>query len=112
MKEQVTVEKIKCDFCGKEAWKHCLHCGKDICYECIGIDAKEYKHGIHVGGSGDGLYCNECDGSLKNSDNKIHAAYRKIEALRNEANGSYAEFEKRGKLAEKALEKLQEKDAK
>ena len=111
MKKTVSVEQIKCDFCGEEAWSGCLQCGKDICYECRKTHAKEYSHGVNVGGSGDGTYCNDCDDKLRKTNDPLHAAYRKIEALKNEANGFYANFKVRQDEAEKALKELQEKTA-
>ena len=107
MKETVSVEQIKCDFCGEDAWNGCLHCGKDICYECRKTHAKEYSHGVYVGGSGDGVYCNDCDNELKRGNNPLHAAYRKIEALKNEAKGFYAGFKVRSEEAERVLKELQ-----
>lgn len=108
MKQRVTVEQVKCDFCGKEAdWSKCLGCGIDICYDCRKTKAKEYPHAVYFSGSGDGIYCAECDARLRKSGDKLHAAYLSIERLRNEQEGWYADFKKRMDKAEADLKKIQ-----
>jgi len=105
MKKEVMVEKTFCDVCGKEAsgYQKCMSCGKDLCYDCYKTSAVGYTHGVHFGGSGDGIYCLECDEKLLKSGDKLHAAYRVIKSLRNEVSGFYADFEKRAKEAEERL---------
>lgn len=109
MKRTVTVEQILCDVCQKNEaykWNACLNCGKHICYDCRKLNAHEYRHGVNVGGSGDGIYCNDCDAALtKAATDPLHNAYRAIYALRNEAAGFYADFDKRRVVAEDALKR-------
>ena len=111
MRQQANVERVICDVCKtKESypWNACLRCGKDICYDCCELHGKRYSHGVHSGGSGDGVYCNDCDAALTQAANDpMHNAYRAIAALRNESEGYYADFAKRRKAAEDALQKLQ-----
>lgn len=111
MKKQVIVEQSFCDLCGKEAsgYTCCLCCGKELCYDCRETAAKEYKHAVHLSGSGDSLYCLECDRKLRENGDKLHAAYRKIEALRHEEKGWYEDFRKRSDDAESKLKALQGK---
>ncbi len=108
MKKQVTVEKSFCDVCGKEAsgYTNCDCCGKELCYECGNTELKEYKHAVHFSGSGDGSYCHECDAQLRGNGDKKHAAYRKIEALRNEESGWHEDSKKRMTAAESELSGL------
>ena len=107
MKKQVTVEQSFCDVCGKEAsgYKKCDCCGKEFCHDCRKVEAKEYAHSVHCSGSG-GLYCLECDNKLRGGDDKLHTAYRKIEALRNEAKGWSDDFRKRCDRAESEVKEL------
>jgi hypothetical protein len=109
MKRQVIVERTFCDICGKEAsgYQKCIICGKEFCYDCTKIAAIEYEHGVHFSGSGDGLYCHECDKKALENGDKLHLAYLKIAALRNEAAGYWADFEKRTKKAEEELKRIQ-----
>ena len=102
MKKQITIDKSFCDFCGKEAsgYSQCMCCGKDLCYGCLKTEAKEYPHSVYCSGSGDGLYCLQCDRNLRDSDDNLHAAYRKIESLRNELKGWSEDFKKRCNDAE------------
>lgn len=104
MKKTVTEERTFCDVCGQPAWRACQKCGKDLCYDCRKTAAKEYQHGVYFSGSKDGLYCLECDAALMRQADPKHLAYRRIEALRNEAKGWGSDFEKRKKEAESALE--------
>lgn len=108
MKKQVTVDQCFCDFCGKEAsgYSKCLSCGKDVCYDCQKTKVKEYRHAINVMGSGDGLYCLECNDKLLGNGDKLHSAYCKIESLRNEAKAWSEDFRKRSSDAENALKAL------
>ena len=89
MKKKVLKLISFCDICGKESsgYQTCRECGKDFCYDCMNTDAISYQHGVSFSGSGDGLYCLDCDAKLRQSGDKLHAAYRKIQVLRNEANG-------------------------
>jgi len=115
MKKVVTepVEKINCDFCGGEAyeWNHCLNCGKHLCYDCIKTFGKKYSHGVYISGSGDGLYCKECDARLIGTNNPLHTAYRAIDSLSNEYRAWSENFEKRRTTAEAHLWKLNGKTA-
>jgi len=109
MKRQVMVEKAFCDVCGKEAsgYQECIVCGKEFCYDCREIAAIKYNHGVCFSGSGDALYCHECDKKALENGDKLHSAYRRIAALWNESAGYWADFEKRTKKAEEELKKLQ-----
>lgn len=101
MKVMETIEVTKCDFCGESSWDSCLGCGKDICYDCYGEKrdkAVRYFHGCHVQGSGDGIYCKECD--QKMADDPLHAAYVQIKNLRDESERFYKDWDKRRKAAE------------
>lgn len=113
MKQTKNVEKIICDICHTEEsypWNACLCCGKDICYDCRALHGKQYNHEVHSGGTGDGAYCNDCDAKLTQAANDpLHNAYRVIAALRNEAEGFYADFEKRRRAAEEVLKQLQKR---
>jgi len=104
MKKIVSIEQDFCDICGKESnsWALCMGCKMNICYDCQKTHAKKYRHGINVSGSGDGMYCLEC---AKMDTPKLRA-YKKIEALRQEADAFYEDFKNRSKIAEKILEGL------
>lgn len=110
MKKEVTVEKAFCDVCGKEAsgYQKCIVCGKEFCYDCHKTAAIEYTAGVNFSGSGDGLYCLDCDEKALKSGDKLHAAYRTIKALKNEASGFYADFKRRREEAEEEVKKLQQ----
>ena len=105
MKREITREQDFCDICGKESmsWSVCMGCKKNICYDCQKTHAKKYRHGVNISGSGDGLYCLECDSKI---DTPKLRAYRQIEALRQEADAFYEDFKNRSKIAEKILEGL------
>lgn len=113
MKRVVSVEQTLCDVCQKNEahpWAACLKCGKMICYDCRTLNAHEYAHGVNVGGSGDGIYCNECDATLtKTGNDLLHNAYRAILALKNEVKGFSTDFDKRRTAAEAALKNIQGK---
>ena len=100
-----------CDFCKVNKayeFNSCLRCGKDICYDCSKTHAKEYSHGVYVGGSGDGQYCNDCDAILtRTREDDLHNAYRLIKSLRDEQEAWYSDFNKRSDKAEAILKKLQ-----
>lgn len=110
MKRKVWVEVSFCDICGREASGHytCGNCGKEYCYACGKTELKEYRHVAHGQGTGDICYCHECDAKLLVNGSKEHAAYRKIESLRNEEKGWYEDFAKRYKEAELVLRLLQQ----
>jgi hypothetical protein len=105
MKKQMLEIKHFCDICKKESneWNCCNNCGKNICYECKKTEAKEYTHSVWASGSGDGLYCLQCDQELIVSGNAKHAAYRTIESLKRESNGFYTDFKSRAEKAELKL---------
>jgi hypothetical protein len=108
MQKNVEVLQDFCDVCGKEStrWNECNTCRKNICFNCRKTDAVEYSHSIYASGSGDGRYCLACNARLIASGDPKVAAYREIAALRNEANGWQADFEKRRKDAEDKLQKI------
>lgn len=109
MKKVATVEQNYCDACGKQQdyLTACLSCGVEHCLACADKAGKTYAHGVYVGGSGDGHYCNPCDVRLaKAGTDKRFQAYREIEALRAEANEWGAAFERKRKAAEAAVEAL------
>jgi len=107
MKKLVEIEQTICDICGKrEAYYKCNGCGIDICYECIEVHAVKYSHSLYCSGSGDGLYCNDCNEKLSKSDDKLYKAYVKIQMLKNEAKGWSEDFNQRSKLAEAKLQTL------
>jgi hypothetical protein len=98
-----------CDECGKEDMylTKCLFCGVEHCYDCTKTKGKKYAHGVHVGGTLDGYYCNECDSKLTAScKNNLHNAYITISDLRDEEHRFYEDFKKRQDSAEKKIEKL------
>ena len=109
MKKNFYIEKIICDSCGAvENYSNpCLYCGIDHCYECKGTHGKEYTHGVNFSGYGDGYYCDECDKKLSESkEDSLHQAYRKIAALKKEANSFYRGFKIREEKAERELKNL------
>ena len=110
MKKKVMREVNFCDFCDAEdCYYSCNVCGKHVCYDCKKIYTIEYSHSVYCSGSGDGLYCNECDS--KTNDTLIRA-YRKIKALRNEIEGWNAQFQIKKTQAESELKKLIENNRK
>lgn len=105
MKKTVLKEVDCCDVCGKDDYvTACMGCGVDHCYDCSKTEGKTYPHAVHFSGSGDGYYCKTCDYELTVSGgNQPHAAYRKIESLRNEEKAWCADFRKRSDSAEEKL---------
>lgn len=112
MKKTIRVEQHFCDVCGQESDPNnaCQSCGKDLCYDCQKTAAKEYLHGVYMCGSGDGLYCLECDSKLRKTPDLKYAAYQRIEALRKEATLWSADFERRKKEVEGALSAILERE--
>jgi len=107
MKKLIEIEQTFCDFCGRDdCHDKCLGCGKDICYTCKKIEAKEYRHAVYCSGSGDGTYCHGCDLEKRKSGDKLHAAYRMIESLRNEMEGFSVNFKHRSDKAEAEIKAL------
>lgn len=109
MKKTIQKEVHLCDKCGAEEsyMNACRTCDTEMCYECWQKHGKEYAHGVHVRGSGDGYYCNPCDAKLtKSGADKRHAAYRVIESLRSELKSWFDDFQRRQTKAEKALKDL------
>jgi len=100
-----TVSLSQCDFCGAamQYMDSCNGCGKDICYECEKVNAFKYPHGVFVGGSGDGLYCKDCDERLGNAGDPLLLAFREVRSLRTEMMAREEEFSRRRKAAEAAL---------
>ena len=111
MKRIIEKEVVFCDSCQKEAYTDtCLRCGVQHCYDCRKTKGVEYKHAVHFSGSGDGYYCNQCDGILYSTgDDKLHSAYVKIKNLRKESELFYIDFDKRTKKAETILEIMEDK---
>jgi len=104
MKKLIEKETTLCDFCGAETWgSTCNGCSKDICYDCMGKHAVEYNHGVYFAGSGDGLYCHECDTALTTSGDPKLQAYKAIKALRAEEKGWHEDFRIRAEKAEAHL---------
>lgn len=110
MKKTVAKDVHCCDACGAEqdfGMDACLKCGAEHCFNCKKTHGKEYQHGIYVGGSGDGYYCNACDTELTASGaDRRHAAYQAIARLRNELKAWSEDFKRRANEAEQALENL------
>lgn len=107
MKKTITEEREICDFChiNDASYLHCMGCDKAMCYECRKIHGKEYPRAVYFCGSADGLYCRACDARLitERSD-KLHRAYRRIEALRAESKAWADEFKMRTDAAEADVE--------
>ena len=110
MKKNVEVEHYFCDVCKKDCGPYlhykCLRCEKTFCYDCMKNNATEYKHGVHFSGSGDGLYCNECNLILYANGDELHGAYLKIAQLRSEEEGWWLNFKKRVEKAEGELKTI------
>ena len=108
MKKTIEKETHFCDSCGKEEGQYiytCDECGKELCFDCRKTQAKEYPHSVSCSGSGDGLYCVECDAKLlKAGTNKRHQAFRGIERLRLESRAFYEDFKNRCEVAEKLVQ--------
>lgn len=113
MKRVESVERLICDVCetnGAYESDACLRCGKAFCYECQKTHAREYKHGVHFSGSGDGTYCLPCDALLrKEGTDPLHRAYLLVDALRMEEAGFYQSFKERAAKAEKDVERLRKR---
>ncbi len=110
MKITRSMEVEICDLCQEQdasAYSKCMGCGKAICYDCKKTRAKEYNHAVYFQGSGDGLYCLECDKRLIGTGDPLHAAYRVIGYLRDEANGWREDFKRRADIAEATLKRQQ-----
>jgi hypothetical protein len=109
MKRTQTTEVEICDFCEEQqASSHtkCMGCGKAICYDCRKTRAKEYNHAVYFQGSGDGLYCLECDKRLTATGDPLHAAYRVIGYLRDESKAWGEAFKVKIDKAEANLKRL------
>lgn len=109
MKKTVTSEVTCCDVCEEHALESdaCLRCGKVLCWEHQKTLAREYSHGVHFHGSGDGVYCNECDVILGEAGtDELHKAYRAIANLRDEATAWSTDFRARTVDAERHLQQL------
>lgn len=110
MKKQKMKDVSICDKCQKEVdWaSSCMKCGKDFCYECRKAGCAEYPHGVHFSGSGDGLYCNPCDQTLRaDGTDKRHSAYLKIQALRKEEARFYEDFKRRADAAAEEIRSME-----
>lgn len=108
MKKTVSKEVQFCDGCETESYcDACLGCGIEMCYSCREKHGRTYNHAIFFQGSGDGFYCNICDAKLSFSGaDHRHTAYLAIKSLRDELEAFNTDFERRRKVAEKALESL------
>ena len=62
MRKEITTEVDTCDFCPSETdcYSRCMHCGKDVCYDCKKTAGHDYTAGVSFQGHGDGFYCNNC----------------------------------------------------
>ncbi len=110
MKKQEIQDVIYCDVCGKKegSYSHaCLGCGVHVCYECMKAGSMvDYPPGVHHSGS-DGYFCNKCDANPPEKVVALHAAFRKIVALRAEYEKWWKEFDNRGNAAETEVKRLQ-----
>ncbi len=108
MKKKVTTEIHVCERCDKERdyMPCCDCCQKDFCHKCATEALREYGHAVFFSGSQDGRYCHDCDKTLRENGDAAHAAYRRVEGLRQEHKSWYADFNERSKAAEKDLAKL------
>lgn len=109
-KKTKIVEYRQCDFCTdtyQDCYRHCLGCGKDVCYECMKRVGVEYPHSFWCTGTGDGFYCHDCDAS---DNSALHNAYQTIRSLRLEANGYHENFKARAEAVENRIKKLLEKN--
>jgi hypothetical protein len=108
MEQELLRKVISCDFCGAQEsyMQACDNCGKDICYECKKRHAHIYAHAVHFSGSGDALYCNECDSKMFVIGDVRHAKFVAIERLRNEEKAYWEDFKVRAKSAEDAVKHL------
>jgi hypothetical protein len=98
-----------CDKCGKEVAipYACMKCGTDFCFDCAQTHAVSYSPLVCCSGSGDGLFCKECDVELiKNGADRLHAAFRAIMALRLEGEAWNRHFQQRCRAAEKLVKSL------
>jgi hypothetical protein len=113
VKKAITEEREICDLCDRNntAWLHCLSCKKAICYDCRNEGlAKEYPRAVYFGGSNDGLYCRDCDTRLiTEGTDKLHRAYRRVEALRAESKAWNEDFQRRHTAVEKDIESYRSK---
>lgn len=110
MKQQVMQTVHVCDKCASpQVWgiDACLNCGAEHCYDCKKTEGREYAHAVHVSGSGDGYYCNDCDAKLtKEGTDKRHKMYRYVKSLRDEGKAWSEDYRRRCDLAEKQLAEL------
>jgi hypothetical protein len=102
------VETIKqCDVCHKEAFATCLCCGKDFCIEHETKEGIEYRHGLHIGGSDDGYFCNKCDIDITNDKKhplyQLHESYKQIAHIREEEKAMFDAIQRKGDEAEAQL---------
>lgn len=107
MKIEKTVTVDVCDVCQKEEVyrdDHCFGCGKAICWTCQDKAGVKYPHSINCRGSGDGLYCLECNVTMAGTP--LHQAYVAIRSLTHESEGFYASWKKRVDAAEKEAARL------
>lgn len=112
MKKTVTKETIVCDSCGKDcgSWAsyQCLGCRKHYCYECGQNAVVKYSHGVYFSGSGDGEYCKECDRKALANGDELHAAYLKIQSIREGMAATSKEWDSKREEAESNLKRIQE----
>lgn len=108
MKKTVEVEIEVCDLCKSDSLVYsCLHCGKDVCYECKKNGAmKVYNSGVAFT-SKDGHWCRECDQALRDAKSSpLHAAYWAIARLQEEGVEIHKAFRERSEAAESHLNAL------
>ena len=82
IKREIEIEINICDFCEvEEAYQSCDNCGKYVCDDCFDDNVKSYRHSTHFLGSGDGLYCNECQKELKETKDEKFLLFLELEKV-------------------------------
>lgn len=82
MIETIETTQNICDICRKyQSYEKCTGCGIDICPDCKKVFAKYYRHSIDVSGSGDAIYCDECQEALKANGDEKFDLYVKMDEL-------------------------------
>jgi hypothetical protein len=107
--KQITV--YVCEECGKaeDTYPHCCtECGKHFCWDCSKRLATDYQHSLHCSGSGDGLYCVDCEANLTANPTPLFTAYAAIKTLRQASKAYYAALEKKAAELEKEIRRLRE----
>ena len=108
MKKMIQIEATFCDYCGKQDYvEKCLGCGIEYCLECkkiLGVQYPDFFNSFSTGG----FFCNICDTKfLKDGNNALHTAYKRIKDLQNESKLFYDDLMIRVNKSEIVLKKLQ-----